>query len=60
MIDVWLPTTDGRWLVMPRYTQPNKEQQLLLERLKLELPAQPPPRIHAEQLHPAGSATANL
>jgi hypothetical protein len=50
MLDVWLPTTDGRWLVMPRYTQPTEEQELLLERLKLELPAQPPPRIHAAQV----------
>ena len=45
MIDVWLPTTDGRWLIMPRYTQPEKEQQILLEKLKWELPPQPPPRI---------------
>ena len=45
MLDVCFPTTDGRRLVMPRYTQPTPEQQLLLHTLKLELPAQPPPRI---------------
>jgi transposase len=45
MLDVWLPTTDGRWLVMPRYTQPEPEQQILLHELKLQLPAQPLPRI---------------
>jgi transposase len=45
MLDVWLPTTDGRWLVMPRYTQPEAEQQILLHELKLHLPTQPPPRI---------------
>ena len=45
MVDVHLPTTDGRHLVLPRYTQPEKELQLLLKKLKLELPAQPPPRI---------------
>ena len=50
MLDVWLPTTDGRWLVMPRYTQPEEEHQLVLEKLKLELPAQPPPRIHSGQV----------
>jgi hypothetical protein len=50
MIDVWLPTTDGRWLVMPRYTQPEKDQQLVLDRLQLELPPQPPPRIRAAQV----------
>ena len=53
MLDVWLPTTDGRWLVMPRYTQPEAEHELVLERLKLKLPAQPPPRIRAAQLGPA-------
>ena len=47
MLDVCFPTTDGRWLVMPRYTQPEPEQQLLLHRLKLSLPPQPPPRLKA-------------
>jgi hypothetical protein len=50
MIDVHLPTTDGRELLLTRYTQPEPELQLLLERLKLELPAQPPPRISPVQL----------
>ena len=45
MIDVVVPTVDGRWLKMPRYTQPDKTQQLLLATLQLELPPQPPPRI---------------
>jgi hypothetical protein len=45
MVDVWLPTTDGRWLVMPRHTQPQPEQQMVLDLLGLSLPAQPPPRI---------------
>lgn len=45
MIDVHLPTTHGRRLIMPRYTQPEKEHLLLLEKLNLHLPAQPPPRI---------------
>jgi hypothetical protein len=45
LIDVWVPTVDGRWLVLPRYTQPEKEAQVLLDRLQLTLPAQPPPRI---------------
>jgi hypothetical protein len=53
MVDVWLPTTDGRWLVMPRYTQPQDEHELVLERLKLVLPAQPLPRIYAGQITPA-------
>ena len=45
MIDVWVPTVDGRWLILPRYTQPEKDTLLLLQKLHLELPVQPPPRI---------------
>jgi len=45
MIDVHLPTTDGRHVILPRYTQPEKELQVLLDQLKLTLPEQPPPRI---------------
>jgi len=46
MIDVHLPTTDGRELLLTRRTEPNKEQQLLLAQLKLLLPEQPPPKIN--------------
>ena len=45
MIDVHLPTTDGHNLILPRYTQPEKDQRLLLHQLNLILPEQPPPRI---------------
>jgi hypothetical protein len=45
MIDVHLPTTDGRELLLTRYTEPEPELNLLLNKLKLELPAQPPPKI---------------
>jgi len=45
MIDVWIPTRDQRWLVLPRYTQPEKEVQILLDRMQRRLPAQPPPRL---------------
>ena len=47
MIDVWIPTCDGRWLILPRYTQPAQDLQVLLEQIHLSLPAQPPPRITA-------------
>ena len=50
MIDVRIPTTDARELLLTRYTQPEAELQLLLERLKLTLPAQPPPKITATQV----------
>jgi len=45
MVDVWVPTTDGRLLILPRYTQPEKDHQMLLHQLHLQLPSQPSPRI---------------
>ena len=45
MIDVHLPTTDGRELLLTRYTQPEPELKLLIQQLRLQLPPQPPPRI---------------
>ena len=48
MVDVRVPTTDGRVLILPRYTQPDADQKLLLSRLKLTLPEQPPPRIQSK------------
>src|ERR1700741_1503709 len=38
---VHLPTTDGRELVLTRYTEPEPELSLLPNKLKLELPAHP-------------------
>ena len=45
MIDVHLPTTDGREILLTRYTHPEPELQLLIDQLRLRLPPQPPPRI---------------
>jgi transposase len=45
MLDAQFPTTDGRWLHFARYTQPEKDHRLLLEKLGLQLPEQSPPRI---------------
>jgi len=45
MVDVHLPTTDGRTGILSRYTEPELDQALLLQMLKLRLPGQPPPRI---------------
>ena len=50
MIDVHLPTPDGRELVLTRYTQPDPELQLLIGQLKLRLPPQPPPKITSTTL----------
>src|SRR5712664_3168526 len=53
MIDVHLPTTDGRELLLTRYTEPEPELRLLLTKLKLDRPDQPPLKITAA---PAPSA----
>jgi Transposase DDE domain len=47
MIDVHVPTTDGRELMLTRYTQPEPELQMLIKRMALQLPAEPPPKISA-------------
>lgn len=49
MLDVHFPTTDGRELIFTRYTEPEKDQLLLLSQLKLQLPVQPPPKISAKK-----------
>jgi hypothetical protein len=51
MVDVHLPTTDGRELTLSRYTHPEPEHRMLLDQLRLSLPGQPPPRITAAQAH---------
>jgi transposase len=45
MLDVRLPTTDGRELLLVRHTEPDRDVAILLEHLKLVLPPQPPPKI---------------
>jgi DDE family transposase len=58
MVDVHLPTTDGRKLILPRYTQPDKDLQLLLHHLKLQLPDQPLPKIIQNSNVPDRGGTA--
>jgi len=48
MIDVHLPTTDGRKVILSRYTQPEPELRMLLRQLRMSLPDQPPPRVTAK------------
>jgi hypothetical protein len=59
MLDVHVPLADGRELVMPRYTQPEADQRLVLEKLGWNLPPQPPPRIRRSQVpkRPKGPET---
>ena len=48
MVDVHLPTSDGRHIILSRYTQPEPEHRMLLDVLRLHLPTQPPPKITAQ------------
>src|SRR6516225_6326656 len=52
MVEVWIPMVDGRWLMLPRYTQPEKDVQALLNQVRITLPTQPPPRIKSSQTKP--------
>ena len=52
MLDVFLPTTDGRQVVLTRYTEPDPDVGLLLNQMHLDLPPQPPPRISAKPASP--------
>jgi transposase len=52
MVEVWIPLLEGRWLVLPRHTQPEKDVQAVLDQLRITLPSQPPPRIKASQVAP--------
>src|ERR1700756_1824725 len=56
MVEVWIPLLDGRWLVLPRHTQPEADVQALLEQIRITLPSQPPPRIKSSQLAPPVTA----
>ena len=53
MLDVHFPTTDGRTLILRRYTELAADQRVLVQQLKLDLPPQPPPRITAPRKAPA-------
>ena len=50
MVDICIPTVDGREIVLSRCTQPQAEQRMLLDQLCLRLPEHPPPRISAAQI----------
>jgi transposase len=51
LLDVRVPTTDGRELLLVRRTEPERDVALLLARLNLALPPQPPPRISQTKAH---------
>ena len=60
MVDVRIPTTDGRELVLSRYTQPEAEHRMLLEQLRLTLPQQPPPKITTRQVQETATESATM
>ena len=53
MVDVVMPTTDHRIVTLPRYIEPKKDVAILLDRLGLTLPEQPPPKVSAEAVETA-------
>jgi len=55
MVEVWIPMLDGRWLVLPRHTQPEPDVRALLDQIRISLPSQPPPRIKSSQLPTAAT-----
>jgi transposase len=56
MVEVWITMVDGRWLIMPRHTQPENDVQAVLDQLQIQLPSQPPPRIRTSQAASAPAA----
>ena len=64
MIDVELPTTDDRLIVLSRYTEKERDQQLLLQLLQLHLPEQPrqksPPAQRRRSLSPKSLCVGEL
>lgn len=58
MVEVWIPMVDGRWLMLPRHTEPEQDAKVMLDRIGLALPSQPPPRIKtaAAKALPSGGA----
>jgi len=56
LLDVRVPTTDGRELLLVRRTEPDRDVALLLARLNLTLPPQAPPRISGPKTNRAGAS----
>jgi hypothetical protein len=50
LLDVYIPTQDNRTLHLQRYTEPEQDHKILLEKLNLTLPAQAPPMIYRNQV----------
>ena len=51
LLNVSIPTQDGRTLRMQRYTEPEPEHELIFEKLQLTLPPQSPPKVYRNQVN---------
>lgn len=49
-VEVWFKLKGGGAICLPRVTQPEPSQAMLLHQMDWSLPEQPPPRIYKEQL----------
>jgi transposase len=58
MVDVHIPTTDARELILSRYTQPEPEHRMLLQGMRMQLPEQPPPKITTSHMRRPVTGTA--
>jgi hypothetical protein len=54
LVEVWFELRNGGTICLPRITQPKPAQAVLLTQLGWTLPTQPPPRVHAKDVTPAG------
>jgi transposase len=59
MIDVRIPTTNGRMLEMRRHSQPEVEHRIILDKLNVKLPKQPPPKVYSHQLNSSNVCGGN-
>jgi hypothetical protein len=58
LVEVGFALRDGRRMCLPRITQPEPAQAVLLAQLNWTLPQQPPPRVYAQDLSPSPPAIA--
>src|SRR5690242_12241584 len=49
LVEVWFELRNGGRICLPRITQPEEPQRLILHHLGWSLPEQPPPKIYRDQ-----------
>ena len=53
MFDVHIPVSSGEELILTRHSEPEEEEAMLLDKLEIKLPEQPPPRIRKPEVNRA-------